>query len=253
MNALRHLLGRFLPAIALVAAFVPAPGIAQVGQVDPDAIALLRRSTDYLTTLKQFRVTTSTSIESVLSTGQKLEFEHNVVLAVQRPNKLRADRVGELVAQSFFYDGKSLTMSLPAEKYHATVEAPSTIDGMLDFARDKLGVIAPASDFVYSNAYERLAEGLTSGYIVGTAIVGGARCTHIAFRNAEVDWQIWIRDGDKPLPCKVVITSKKMPQSPEFAVVMSKWETAPKLNEAMFRFTPAKGSRPIGFTSASGL
>jgi hypothetical protein len=141
-----------------------------------------------------------------------------------------------------------LSVNLPEEKYHATVAAPPTVDAMLDFARDKLGVIAPASDMVYSNAFERLSEGLTAAYFVGKAVVGGVTCTHIAFRNPEVDWQLWIQDGDKPLPRKLIVTSKKMPQSPQFVVLMSKWDAAPKLTDATFRFTPTKGSRQIEFT-----
>ena len=118
---------------------------------------------------------------------------------------------------------------------------------MLDFARDKLNVIAPAADLVYSNAFERLTEGLTSAFIVGDAIVGGVPCVHIALRNAEVDWQIWIQLGDKPLPRKFVVTSKRMSQSPQFIVVLSKWDAAPKVTDAMFRFVPPKGSQKIEF------
>jgi hypothetical protein len=246
MQISRRLLGRLLPVLAVVLAILPVPGFAQ--DVDPDAVALLRRTTDYLSSMKQFRVETDTTIEAVLANGQKLQFGHRVALAVQRPNRLRAERVGELIAQTFYFDGKSLSVHLPQERYHATVAAPPTIDAMLDFARDKLGVIAPASDLVYSNAFERLTEGLTSAYLVGPAMVGGVRCTHLAFRNAEVDWQIWIQDGDKPLPRKFIVTSKKMPQSPQFEVLMSKWDAAPKLTDSMFRFTPPKGSRQIDFT-----
>jgi hypothetical protein len=243
--------GWILPILFLVAAASPIAGRAQASDVDPDAIKLLRRTTDYLSSLKQFRVETDTTIEAVLSTGQKLQFGHRVAVTVQRPNKLRAERVGELISQTFHYDGASLSINLPDQKYHATVPAPPTLEAMLDFARDQLGVIAPGADFVYKNAFERLTEGLTSAFVVGKGVVGGARSDHIAFRNAEVDWQIWIREGDKPLPLKFVVTSKRMPESPQFVVEMSKWDAAPKVTDAMFRFVPPKGSRPIEFLSAT--
>jgi len=236
-----------LPALAAAAVAWPMAGFAQTSGVDPDAITLLRSSTDYLKGLKQFRVETESALEAVVSTGEKLQFGHRAVLTVQRPNKLRAERVGELVSQSFYYDGKSLSMNLPDDKYYATAAAPPTLEAMLDFARDKLNVIAPAADLVYGNAYERLTEGLTSAYIVSAAVVGGVRCVHLALRNAEVDWQIWIQQGDKPLPRKLVITSKKMTQSPQFVVTMSKWDATPKVSEATFRFTPPKGSQKIDF------
>lgn len=252
MRIFTTILGRFLQVLVSIAVAWPLSGAAQTGDVDPEATRLLRRATDHLKGLKQFRLETETTIEAVLSTGQKLQFDHRVSLVVQRPNRLRAERVGELVRQTFYFDGTSLSVSMPDTKHYATVPAPPTIEQMLGFARDRLGVIAPASDLVQANAFEMLTEGLTSAFVVGKAVVDGVRCDHLAFRNAEVDWQIWIQEGDKPLPRKFVITSKRMPQSPEFAVVMSKWDAAPKLNDAMFRFVPPKGSKRIDFLPAPG-
>lgn len=239
--------GWLLPVLTAMMAAWPIASFAQAGDVDPDALKLLRRSTDYLAAAKQFRVVTDTTIEAVMSTEQKLQFGHRVAVTVQRPNKMRAERIGELIAQTFYYDGESLSLNLPQHKYYATAAVPPELDGMLDFARDKLAVIAPGSDLVYANAYERLTEGLTSAYVVGDAVVGGIPCDHIAFRNAEVDWQIWIQRGDKPLPRKFVITSKRMPQSPQFTSVLSEWDVAPKITASAFTFTPPKGSRKIDF------
>ena len=162
--------------------------------------------------MKQFRVDTDATIEAVLPTGQKLQFGQRVAVTVQRPNRMRVERVGELINQTFYYDGKTLSVNLPDEKYYATAQAPPTMEAMLDFARDKLDVIAPGSDLIYKNAFERLTQGLTSAFVVGKAVIGGVRCDHIAFRNAEVDWQIWIQEGDKPLPRKFIVTSKRMPR-----------------------------------------
>jgi hypothetical protein len=237
-----------MPALVAVAVLWPTASLAQLSDVDSEAIELLRRTTDYLSGFKQFRVETDTTIECVLETGQKLQFGHRASVTVQRPNKMHAERVGELIRQVvFYYDGKSLTMSHPDDGYYATVEAPPTLEAMLDFARDKLGIIAPASDLVYKNAFERLTEDLTTAFVVGKAVVGNVRCDHIAFRNPEVDWQIWIQEGDKPLPRKFIVTSKKMIESPQFVVVLSKWEAATKLTKATFNFVPGKNQTEIEF------
>lgn len=242
-----RLSGWLLAALMALAAVWPIASLAQDGEVDPDALKLLRRSTDYLAATKQFRLVTDTTIEAVIATGQKLQFGHRIAVTVQRPNRMRAERIGELTTQTFFYDGKALSLNLPQQRYYAMAAMPPTLDGMLDAARDKLGVIAPGADLVYANAYERLTEGLTAAFVVGEAFVAGVLCDHIAFRNAEVDWQIWIQRGDKPLPRKFVVTSKRMPQSPQFASVMSDWDTAPKITGATFTFTPPKGSTRIDF------
>lgn len=239
--------GWLLPALAAAAVAWPLAGQAQAGDVEADALALLRKSTDYLAATKQFSLVTDTTIEAVLADGQKLQFGQRVAVTVQRPNKMRAERIGELVAQTFYYDGQTLSVNLPEYKYYATAAVPATLDGMLDTARDKLNVIAPGADFVYANAYERLSDGLTSAYVVGKAVVDGTRCDHIALRNAEVDWQVWIQEGAKPLPRKFIVTSKKMPESPQFTSLMSNWQTAPKVSAATFSFVPPKGAQRIDF------
>jgi len=68
---------------------------------------------------------------------------------VERPNKLRAARTGDLVDQVFYYDGESLTLHDPHDNYYAMIAAPGTLEAMLDFAREKLDVVAPAGDLLY--------------------------------------------------------------------------------------------------------
>jgi len=242
------LIRRFVPLVSLVAVLlVAAPAMAQPAGIDPEAEKLLKASMTYLAAQKRFGVTVRTTIEAVLKTGQKLQFDNTGSLLVQRPNKLRAERRGELVDQVFYYDGKSLTLYNPGQKYYATVDAPGTLEAMMDFARNKLDVIAPAGDLIYANAYELLMQDATSGFVVGESVIEGARCDHLAFRNPDVDWQIWIQQGRQPLPRKFVITTRDVAGSPEFAIVMTKWDLAPKLSDRTFAFAPPKGAKKVDF------
>ena len=250
MKSRRHFLHWLLPAFVTAATLWAPASLAQSAAIDPEAVALLRKSTDFIGGLKQFRVDTTSAVELVTAEGQKLQFDHHVIVTVQRPNKLRTDRQGELIKQSFYYDGKSLSANLPEYGFYAVAVVPDTLEGAIDFARDKLDVVAPGADFIYKNAFERLTAGLTSASYIGEAVVAGVRCDHLAFRNPEVDWQICIEQGAKPLPRKFVITSKKMPQAPEFIVVMNRWDTAPKVTDATFTFTPPKGAQMIEFLPA---
>jgi hypothetical protein len=156
------------------------------------------------------------------------------------------------LSQEFFYDGKNLTLYNPKENLYATTPAPPTIDAMLDFAREKLDVIAPGAELMYSNASERMLKESSSGFVVGPSVVAGVKSTHLAFRGAEVDWQIWIDDGDKPLPRKFILTSKKVAGEPQFTVLMRTWDLNPKLTEKEFTFTPPKGAKKIEFLALTG-
>ena len=118
---------------------------------------------------------------------------------------------------------------------------------MLDFARTSLDIIAPGSDLLSANAYQILMDHVTSGFVVGKGVVEGMRCDHLAFRGVGVDWQIWIQEDAQPLPRKWVITSTDLAGSPQFDVVMTKWNLAPQFGEKTFSFAPGQGAMKVDF------
>jgi|RhiMethySRZTD1v2_1073278.scaffolds.fasta_scaffold54430_4 hypothetical protein len=220
---------------------------AQPAGIEPQAEKVLRRMSDYLAGRQQFTVKAESMLEAVLTSGQRLQYDSPATLSVSRPNKLHAHRKGDLANQEFFYDGKSLTLYSPRANVYATTAAPATLDETLDFAREKLDVIAPAGELLYTNAAEKMLKESTSGFVVGPSVVGGVKTTHLAFRAGEVDWQIWIEDGDKPLPRKFIISSKKVTGEPEFTVIMRNWDVAPKFTDQEFNFKAPKGAKKVEF------
>jgi len=238
---------RWLVALALFAVIVPGTAFAQPSGIDPAATRLLKAATDFLAGQKQFSVETRNTLEVVLTSGQKIEFNHTARQSVQRPNKLRAERTGDLVNQVFYFDGKTLTLHNPQEKVFATVAAPGTLEEMLDFARNSLDIVAPAGDLVYKNAYEILMTDVTQGFVVGKAVIEGARCDHVAFRAPHVDLQVWIQEGKEPLIRRMVITTRDVVNAPQFSIVATKWNLKPQLTDKTFSFSPPPGTTKVDF------
>jgi hypothetical protein len=233
-------------AVVVVAGFALAAH-AQPAGIDPEARRLLKASTDFLAKQQRFSADTRITLEIVLKSGQKIEFNHTARQSVQRPNKLRAERTGDLVNQVFVYDGKSLTLYNPQDKVYAQVAAPDTLDGMLDFARTKLDIVAPASDLLYKDAYDILMDGVTDGLVVGKAVIEGVRCEHLAFRAPHVDLQVWVQEGSQPLPRRFVITTRDLPNAPQFAVTITRWNLKPEFGAQTFSFTPPAGAKRVEF------
>ena len=233
--------------VLLLAAGLPQNALAQPAEVSPKAAALLKASTDFLACQQQFSLDTESSIEVVLASGQKIQFDHTARVSVERPNKLRAERTGDLVDQVFYYDGETLTLHNPVGNFYARIAAPGTLEEMLDFAREKLDIVAPASDLLYKNAYDILMQDVTSGFVVGKGVVDGVRCDHLAFRAPHVDWQIWIEEGDRPLMRKLVITTRDKLNAPQFTVVAKNWNLEPKFSAETFSFTPPKCPQEVEF------
>jgi hypothetical protein len=220
---------------------------AKASPVEPEALRILRKMTDYLGGLQQFSVETGNMLEDVMMSGQKIQYDFSARVVIQRPNKLRAERRAYQFKQLLVYNGKVLTISNHEDKYFATSDAPDNIDDMLHFARDTLDIVPPTGDMVFTNAFDLLTASVTSGQVIGKSLIAGVVCDHLAFAGPLVDWQIWIADGDKPLPYKYVLTTKDDPVHPQFIVLMSNWNIAPKVNESMFEFTPPRGAMRTEF------
>lgn len=233
----------------VVLSLAPLGLFAGESALEPEAKQTLKKSMNYLAGIQQFGLVAHSSLEVVLTTGQKIQFDSASAVAVKRPNLLYAARLGELTDQEFFYDGKTLTLHQADAGFYATVEAPDTLEGMLDFARESLDIVAPAGDFIYANSYEILMEGVESGFVVGPSFVNGVACDHLAFSKPGTDFQIWVAQGEQPLPVKLVITSTDVMSAPQFTVNVREWDIVVDHPQEKFQFEQPDDAQAIEFTT----
>lgn len=232
----------------------PAAGTPQSNKeraIDPKADALLRKMSTDLNGMKSFTFESSQVMEVVTKDGEKLQGLAESSVAVQRPNKLRVDRMGPFGGGSVYYDGTNFTFYGKRDNLYATAKAPSNLDEMIGFARDMLSIDAPGADLLYSDAYTVLMEDVVSGRYMGAEMVGNRMCHHLAYRGNDTDWQIWVEDGARALPCRFVITSKKVTGAPQFTVSMSNWKAEQTFGPETFAFKPPPGAAKINFVTVS--
>jgi hypothetical protein len=215
--------------------------------VNPAAEQILQRMTAYISELPKFSVHTQITLEDLLDSGQRIDLDVAARTTVRRPNKIHAERVGELFKQSFYYDGESLTLHNPSDQVYSTQPAPGTIEEALDVTRETLGIIMPVSDLVYRNVHAILMQDVISATVIGKADIGGVTCDHVAVRRPDVDFQVWVADGDSPLPCKYVVTDTSTPEMVSTVTVMSDWNLNPSADDAEFKFVPPDGAESIIF------
>jgi hypothetical protein len=220
---------------------------AQAPALDPSAVQILQRMTGYLGSLKQFSVHTQNTLEDLLASGHRVDFDISANVIIRRPNRLRAERRGDMTDQIFYYNGKTLTLYNPTEKVYATDPAPKTIEGVLDYTREYLGIMIPAADLVYRNAFPLLMQDVTLAVVVGKTFINGVRCDHLLFSRPGVDFQVWVADSGQPLPQKYVVTDTGTPALVSITTVMSDWNTAPAAADALFTFQPAQDAKQIIF------
>jgi hypothetical protein len=193
MRAIKFKWALILVALVIIAlsASVSAVPRVQAQAVDPTATEILKRMTDYLGSLKKFSVHTQNTLEELT------DFGHAANVIISRPNKLRAERRGEMVDQVFYYDGKTLTLYNPADKVYAMVAVPDTLEGMFEFMYWSLGFSIPISDLLYADAFRLLMQDVTLAEVVGQTFIDGVKCDHLLFSRPGVDFQVWVAQGQQ--------------------------------------------------------
>jgi hypothetical protein len=181
-----------------------------------EAIAALKKMGDFLRTRQAFTVHADTSTDEVLAdTGQKLQFGSVVESSFHSPDRLRADISADRTQRQFFYDGHTLTLYSPREQYYASVPAPPTLRKTLAFAANRYGLEVPLADLFFWGTDEVRLEDITAAIDVGPSSIDGVLCDHYAFRQADVDWQLWIERSATPVPRQLVITTTTEKAQPQ--------------------------------------
>jgi hypothetical protein len=239
------LLAMSLTALA-VHAQAASVGTAQsaANAVDPASIQALKDMGAFLQSLNRFEASTALTGERVLADGQKLQRTASATLDAERPNKLRAHLQSARSERELIYDGATFTIYIPAQKYYSSVEFSEPISGLIDDLEDKYGVEIPMSDLFKWGTPAAPIDKIQSAMNAGQDFIGDDLCDHYAFRQANLDWQIWIMTGSKPLPRKLVITSRADEARPQSTSIME-WNLKPAFDKATFKFTPPKGATRI--------
>ena len=237
--------GASLLAASVGLALSCAPAWSQRA-IDKDADDLLLASMNYLKGLKAFSVDYDTDHEIVDKAGQKIQYSASGSMAASRGEGFHMSRKGPYADVELTFDGKVISLYGKAMNVFAQIDSPGpSIDEAVEEFRMSTGLDAAGADLMSSDPYSVLTEGVTEGRLVGDAFVGGVACDHLAFRADGVDWQLWVRKGDEPLPLKYVITTKWVTGAPQYSLRLSNWNVAPTIDSKQFSFTPPAGAKKL--------
>ncbi len=227
----------------------PAPPAAKPEAATPQPQQILQQACDFLKAAKQFSFKAEVTDDRVYTEGKKLQFAFDLDAYVQRPNKVRINAAGDLENKQFFYDGKTITLYDKSHNHYAVMEAPASIDEAMEKANKEYGLRVSLVDLAESNTCALMTKGVKHALYVGQGLVRGVTCHHLAFDKDNIQWQIWIDAGEKPLIRKLIITQKKLPASPQWTAYLTDWNLAPQLSDSLFVFTPPQGVSKVKFVS----
>ena len=249
---------QFFAAVASLAlAASSAPALAQTvsyaADVEPEAREALDRMGAALRQLTSFTLHSDITKEMVLDDGQKIQTGGTLDFTVRRPNGMKLVAASDRQNREIFYNGKTVTIFAPVNKYYGTVDAPGTLAETLDRVQEKYGLEIPLADFFKFGLDQAMTSRIKSGFVVGTETINNNKCVHYAFRQEKVDWQVWIRQDASALPCKLIITTTSDPSMPQFTAVTT-WNTQVSPDPSTFEFRPPEGAKRIAVaeTTATG-
>ena len=240
--------GVAVTSIVLAISMFAAPGIAD----EADAKKIFQSMSDYLVAQKSISFSYDATLEIVTDELQKLGFASSGQVTLNRPDKLRMSRTGGMVDMEFAYDGKSLAIMGKNLNVFTKIAVSGSVDELIDTLRFDHDVEAPAADLLSANPTEIMMSNVTDVKDLGSGIIGGKECDHLAFRTRSTDWQIWIAHGDTPYPCRFTITSKLMAQAPSYTIEVREWKTGDSVMSDDFQLKTGD-AKQVKITEFSGL
>lgn len=227
--------------VAAAGAFTPAPqALAKEG----DAGKILKAMSDYLAEQKTISASFDSGIEVITSGLQKIQFTSSGEFLLARPDRIRVTRTGGYANVELVFDGKTATVFGKNLNVFTKLDAPGTVDQLIDRLREDY-VEMPGADLLLSNVQEALMQDVIEAKHIGRGVINGVECEHLAFRNPDVDWQLWVEAGAKPIPRRYVITSKAVTGAPEYVLTIRDWKTGVPVKPEAFAFKKPSGAKEV--------
>jgi hypothetical protein len=238
---------QWLMTVSVLALAAPVFAEADNSAIDPRVVQAIKEYSDRSTSIQQARVHAIDTIDVVLDSGQKVQYEHERTLLIDRPNRMIMKSSGDVKNRQFWKDGKTITLVDDDHRIYAQLKDPGTIDDAMDLMSQKYGVTVPLADLLSSNPAEVLLSKARTGTFLGMHKVDDAVCRHIALQQDDMDWQAWVEAGDTPRLRKLIITYKKQPGAPQYTLRLKSSETLSSIPREKFKFTPPDGYDKIDF------
>ena len=242
-------LATMLLAVSLAAVAEDAPAPAAPAR-DAEAMAAILEMAKFLAATPRFSVNVRSGYDAVQASGQKIEFGETRRIVVDRPARLRIDSEPSNGDQrQVLFDGKMITVSSPVQKVYAQATQKGSIDDALRFFKQELHLPLPLAPLLMNTLGDELEKRIVEIKGVETTQTSAGTVHHLAARGDTVDFQVWLAEGDKPLPSRVVLTYPEADGQPQYWADFSDWNLSPKVDDALFSFAPASDARKILFVN----
>jgi len=209
-----------------------------------NALKILSGSTQFIEAAAAFSTKGNFGGDLILGNGQIVEHGSSFTVVFSRPSKLYMQlNSREGYEAKIFFDGEMITVAAFYDGRHVfdTTPQPGDVNESLDFMVGLTGGPRELNFFLTQQMTQSLNR-VRSGVYVGTSMIGGVSCDHLAVRTDTRDGQVWIEQGDEPMPWRILITHREEPAQPRFWAQFDEWDFSPEVSESTFKYTPPEGA-----------
>jgi hypothetical protein len=198
--------------VGLVVSGLPTRAAEPTPPAEPPQVEdVLRSMSAYLAKQKAFSYHAEILFDQILPGGPKIQLSGALDAAVKRPGSLYFDYRDDVSDRVIWFQDGKVTVFDPHASTYAEVSGPKDIDGMVAKLEKEYGV----------------TRGIEVAHYVGVHNVEGIFCHHVVLQRPDLELQIFVEVGDKPLPRKLVFEYPDRKGSPEYTAVITEWSFEP--------------------------
>jgi hypothetical protein len=230
------LVGFCLASTAVTGAEIPSK---DQKSIDLETMEILLDMAETLADAKQFSVEIRSSYDAPQEDGRMVEFRAHRKIQVKRPDSIRVDMMrsdGE--RRVTLFDGKQIVVQNLTEKVYSKVPYDGSLDEAIRYLVNDLQLTLPLARMFRTTLPDDMKRMVEEIDYVGEDILTAVPSHQLAVRTHDIDFQIWVGQGDMPLPLRVVITYKNAPGAPQFRADLDEWDFSDGVAKGPFIFEP---------------
>jgi hypothetical protein len=162
------------------------------------------------------------------------------------PNQLMIDNREENERHALLYNGKQMVYYSYDNNNYSTIDnVPSTVLEAIQVLSKTYGIEVPAADFFYPSFTEDIKSTAITLSLLGTTMIDGKECFHIAGKDSTMSYQFWIHNDPLFLPAKMVIVYNNRPGVPQYEAIYTDWKLNIDIPATIFDFVVPPNSQKI--------
>lgn len=242
----RHFLWGFWAVVAFVGGLVPASA-QEDARLSARAVQLIEAATATIAQAEEISVNWFVSFDRVVDGREIVTHMRSGDVILARGRGYYAYAEQEAGTREFFYDGESLTVNLVERDAYVSAPFAGTFEQLAERVAAEYDTALPIWQVLVANGAEHMLGDVTAAAYLGQKRVAGRDVQHVALSTYEMDLQLWISIGDKPVPVMMVGTNPYEQGWPQFRAYFTDWNFDPEIGDDAFTFVPGEDSSRLSW------